>query len=486
MKNKSPWFIALFLFTCLMLISGQALAQKLTYEKGWRVDKNGWVYIHIEGKPYERGVLHGYLAAKELKVIMKSLKELTFIETGKPWSFFTDAAQKMWNEKVLADYDQEKAFLEFLEEMKGIADGAREAGVKISFADILAWNGHEELMDYWWPQALDQYRYQKKIKAPTDHCSAFMATGSATKDGLVVMAHNTFDNFQWGQFCNLILDIVPATGHRIFMQSVPGYIDSHTDYFLTGAELMGTETTMGGFSMYNPKEMPEFLRVRRAMQYADNLDDFVELMKKMNSGGYANAWLVADRKTGEIMRYELGLKFYNVERKKDGWFIGYNAPLDPRIRNLECSNTGYSDIRRHQGARRVRLTQLMRKYNGRIDVEIGKKILADHYDVYLKKENNPCSRTVDSHYELDPRYFMSDPSRPEPYQPRGAVDGKVTDSGLAQNWQFWGRWGNSSGLAFDAETFFKEHIEWDHLETYIMSRPSMPWTLFKAGDPEQK
>ena len=57
----------------------------------------------------------------------------------------------------------------------------------------------------------------------------------------------------------------------------------------------------------------------------------------------------------------------------------------PRIRNLECENTGYADIRRHQGARQVRLTQLTEEHKGGIDVEIGQEILADHYDVYLRR-----------------------------------------------------------------------------------------------------
>jgi len=69
--------------------------------------------------------------------------------------------------------------------------------------------------------------------------------------------------------------------------------------------------------------------------------------------------------------------------------IGFNAPLDPRIRNLECANTGYADIRRHQGVRQVRLTQFMKTYYGKIDVEIGNKILADHYDVYPAPQKAP-------------------------------------------------------------------------------------------------
>ena len=51
-----------------------------------------------------------------------------------------------------------------------------------------------------------------------DHCSAFIATGSATRDGRVVMAHNSWDTYEQGQFLNVILDLEPSDGHRILMQ----------------------------------------------------------------------------------------------------------------------------------------------------------------------------------------------------------------------------------------------------------------------------
>ena len=35
--------------------------------------------------------------------------------------------------------------------------------------------------------------------------------------------------------------------------------------------------------------------------------------------------------------------------------------------------------------------QLMKEYKGQVDVEVGENILADHYDVYLKKHNKHCS-----------------------------------------------------------------------------------------------
>ncbi len=153
-------------------------------------------------------------------------------------------------------------------------------------------------------------------------------------------------------------------------------------------------------------------------------------------------------------------------------------PIDPQIRNLECANTGYDDIRMPAGARRVRLTQLMEQYKGKIDIKNAKKIIADHYDVYLKK-TNPGSRTIEGHYELDAFEYW--PAR-LPYAPQGAVDGKVMDSDLAADLSFWARWGSSSGMAFDADEHLIEHPQWDHLEGYLKDRPTQPWALFTAGE----
>src|SRR4030043_1565198 len=66
------------------------------YGNGYRFDENGWVYIHIEGAPYERGFQHGYLVAPELKEILRSLEYLTYWNTGMTWKFFVEEAQKQF------------------------------------------------------------------------------------------------------------------------------------------------------------------------------------------------------------------------------------------------------------------------------------------------------------------------------------------------------------------------------------------------------
>lgn len=429
-----------------------------SFGDGYRFDQDGWIYLHLEGNARDRGVQHGYLIAAELQEALRVIRFRLFWDTGHEWFEFVQVAEDLF---------VPKGDTEWLDEIKGIAEGAQQAGVEITWQEVLAWNGYFELAEYHFPNPA----------ADREHCSAFVATGSYTWDGLVVMAHNSWDMYDHGQFANAILDIQPADGHRMLMQSTVGRIHSGTDFFVTDAGLMGTETTIGGFDSYDPNGTPEFFRVRQAMQYSDTLDDFVAIMLADNNGGYANSWLLADVNSGEILRLELGLKYHSIERTHDGFFVGFNAASDIKLRALETDGAGYDDIRQPAGARRVRLTQLMKQYAGQINVEIAQQILADHYDVYLEQEK-PGSRTIEGRYDMDRFEYWEGRT---PYVPKGAVDGKVMDSAMARDLSFWARWGSSSGLPFDASDFLAAHPQYDYLEGYLHDRPTQPWSLFRAG-----
>lgn len=41
---------------------------------GYCFRKNGWIYLHIEGDPFERGFQHGYLLATELEQALEAIK----------------------------------------------------------------------------------------------------------------------------------------------------------------------------------------------------------------------------------------------------------------------------------------------------------------------------------------------------------------------------------------------------------------------------
>lgn len=465
-------------------------SSKITKIKnGSKYEMNGWVRVSIRGNAFERGKSHGFLLAKEIKEVFKMLDFNLMNNYGYNREFFSETISELFKNQIKERYS------EFFEEMQGIVVGANKGGTQVSLNDIILWNCYYSL-DYMIGSfntlINDNNILRKKyghlfkdnklsiIKTSEggakEKCTAFIAVGNYTKDGKIVCGHNTFDDFLNSQYSNIMLYIKPIKGHSFIMQTSPGCISSGSDFYVNSNGLICTETTIGGFQKFILKD-PICCRIRKTIQYSNNFDDCIKFLKDGNGGDYANTWFFGDIKTNTIMSVELGLEYININKKKNGYFIGYNAPIDPQIRNLECINTGYNDIRRHQGARRVRLTQLMEENKGKLDVIIGQKILADHYDVYLNKIN-PCSRTCCSHYELDDRAFMSQVGRPLPYQPRGALDGIVCDSKLAKNIGLIARWGTSCGTPFNANEFCKRNIQWAEQKPYLIDRPHQPWTEF--------
>jgi hypothetical protein len=439
--------------------------QKTRLEKAWRFNKNGWNYLHIEGNPADRGFQHGYLMANEIKENLRLLKSRWNHDTAYEWEWYVDQATRILLPKVDA---------ENLEEIAGIVEGLMEAGISSSVKELVALNGYAELMGSWWSSVRDSV-HASSIEHPKESCSSFIATGSMTKDGKIVLGHNTMDLY-YNPVCNLILDILPEKGHRILMQSVAGFVHSETDFFITDAGLVGSETTIGEFFPFNPKGTPEFSRMRHATQYANSIDEWCTLMKRDNNGGYANAWLLGDINTNEIARLELGLKYVAFEKKKDGFFIGSNVAEDLKILRLETkkdeTNIKYSSI-----SRRVRWKHLMKKNEGEIDLRLAKIFEGDHYDSYLNKKN-AGGRTLCGHWEIDPQPFG--PSIP--YSPEGTLDGKVVDATMARNMSFEARWGSACGKAFDGNRFLEKHPQYEWLTGMLYDRPTQPWTTFKTGE----
>ncbi len=192
-----------------------------------------------------------------------------------------------------------------------------------------------------------------------EHCSAFVAVGSYTRDGKVVIAHNNWTEYKDGSRWNIIFDIAPSEGYRILMDGMPGLIHSGDDFGVNSAGLAITETTIGHFTGFDPKGIPEFERARKAMQYAANIDDFARIMEDGNNGGYANTWLVADTRNNEIANLELGLKHVTLQRTKDGYFVGSNFPANPELIRDEASDYPVADLSISANARHVRWEQLM-------------------------------------------------------------------------------------------------------------------------------
>ncbi len=429
---------------------------------------NGWTFVHLEGTPSQIGYQHGYLMAPEI-LDMKNVAELELTHDGRrTWSFYRDTGRSMMWPHIEQQYR---------EELQGIADGAKARGVNLDLWDIVAMNGLLE-----WGYYTKELDKQQKLPASAffrvpEHCSAFVATGSYTKDGKVILAHNNWTEYLDGERWTVVFDITSSSGgYRILMDGLPGFIASDDDFGINSAGIMITETTISAFEGYDPAGIPEFVRARKAMQYAASIDDFARIMKEGNNGGYANDWLVADRKTNEIASLELGLKNVTLERKKDGYFVGANFPINPKLAREE-TQFDTNDMGLSANARHLRWEQLMAEHKGKIDVAAAERFLADHYDTYQKKEE-PNERTLCGHIDLSPR---GAPGWEPPYGIAGTVQNKVSDASMAEHMSLVVAAGHACGISFSAARHLKAHPEFNWQKEYLHDMNSLPWTTFESA-----
>jgi hypothetical protein len=239
--------------------------------------------------------------------------------------------------------------------------------------------------------------------------------------------------------------------------------------------MMITETTISQFSGFDPEGIPEFVRARKAMQYASSIDEFAQIMSEGNNGGYANNWLVGDNKTGEIASLELGLKNVTLRRTTDGYFVGATFPVSEKLVEEETTFNP-KDKSISANARRVRWEQLMAEWKGRIDVKAGQRFLADSVDSFTGKVD-PNERTLCGRIDLSPRGVAS---WVPPFGLAGAVQNKVANGTMAAQMTFTGAIGPLCGPPFRAARHLAKHPEHQWARPYLKDMPARAWTTLQA------
>ncbi len=447
--------------------SSAASAARLA--KAYRFQQDGWTYVHLEGSPSDIGYQHGYLLATEIADAFQAVQLEDTHNAERDWNFFRKAAHEMLWPHIDSEYQQE---------LQGIADGVKAHGVSMDVDDVVALNAFSELPDYYvpWLNKQEKRAAVRNLVAP-GNCSAFIATGSATKNHQIVIAHNNWTSYIEGSRWVMMFDIVPQHGNRILMDGFPGVITSDDDFGINSSGLMIAETTISKFQGWDPNGKPEFVRSRKALQYANSIDDYVRIIKEGNNGGYANDWLIGDRNTGEIAYLELGLKNTPLWRTKDGYFISSNFARDPKVLAEETTFDA-ADLTSSPNARKLRWEELMAQHKGKMDVDMAEKFMADHHDTYEKKEA-ANARTLCGHGES----MLARDSQFEwdAYHPGGAVQGKATDSTMAAKMSMRARAGHPCGADFLAKDFLDRHSEYSWQKPVLRDMKAGPWTTFEAG-----
>jgi hypothetical protein len=376
------------------------------WQAGWKYPQAGWIVLHIEGEPYQRGLQHGHLMAHEIAAYQRALAG--FWGPAAPQLAWSDA-RRLTGALFLHGFDREQ-----LEEMRGIADGASAEGDKLDLVDIATINSANEI------DALDDALAVTPtglegvdFAAPASplhparrrprRCSAFAAIGPATKDGKLVFGHVTMYDLYPANYYNVWLEIRPAKGHRIVMQTTPGGMHSGMDYSINDAGILLAETTVKQTAYV--AGVPLAARIRQAEQYADSIDSAVEILSRNGNGLSTAEWLLADLHANEIALLTLGSKKAELHRSSKSQWIGGAEGFywsDNNIKDLSIRLETVADLDGRPSAtaafqpirRDAIWLDLYDQGKGRIDADYAKLMLTN--------------AEIDSPFAVDAKYTTAD------------------------------------------------------------------------------
>ena len=77
-STRIPRYLVAVALTALVLacFAGRSHAADAVYAKGFRTDTAGWIFVHIEGLPGDRGEQYGFLTAPEIAQFHRGAESL--------------------------------------------------------------------------------------------------------------------------------------------------------------------------------------------------------------------------------------------------------------------------------------------------------------------------------------------------------------------------------------------------------------------------
>ncbi len=252
--------------------------------------------IYISGNPFDRGYEYGYLAAQEIAGVLNWAYNVLGKAMGVPG--------KILRQKFTSLAKEYEPYIpqEYVEEMKGIAAGFNDfqaehpnevnLGYNITYLDVMVIN---TFVDF--------------------SCTGAVISGNLTVDGNPIIG-TTIDAPPLAPYFVYVVEN-PEKGHEI------AYFTAAGSLFQNGFNDAGLGMIEHGiYEWKGVVGMPEMIRDRYVLQYADNVSQaiqmFQELFKKYGFSGYGDAVQLSDRygniATLEISPYRI---VYIINPNKD-------------------------------------------------------------------------------------------------------------------------------------------------------------------------
>lgn len=322
--------------------------------------------IFLKGNGYERGLCYGKTAKNAIKRCISHYAEYIEKSTGMNWETSCQKAQIF--EKAIRDFCPE-----YLEEMRGIAEGA-----EVAYTEILAINCRSEL-----------YAMKHSV---SQECTAFAIMPLASRNGHVLAGQN-WDNCYGQRDCMVIVHIYQEGKPDVLLFTEAGFIGGK------GMNSCGLSLTLNAMETdFDVKGVPLHIKMRAALDSNHIAQAYENITKPLSTVG---ATLIISSGDGVALGAELTPDGVDAILPKNGIITHTNHILSPILQQKSPDNW------RNWGSTFVRLCRIQELLNGHrdIDKEYMFQVMRDHGGYphsicYHAEGNEPSIETMATNYSL--------------------------------------------------------------------------------------
>ena len=343
--------------------------------------------LYITGSPYEMGFQQGVLLKQEIRNGVVPV-------FADPLSVSQAYFQKPdWLRKIMMKYLELSVYgplerhtpRQYLEELRGIADGAG-----VDFSTIFIANFLSDLNMSMIPGVIkgEVAKLEEMLS-----CSSFVASGAATTDGRLIFGRNTDYSGQgrWSEN-QVIVYYDPEEGNRYVKVSTAGLIKCNSAMNEHGIVVGGH---FMGFSGAEPRGASFTVLENEIMRHADSLEEATKLVKTTKLSG-AFGLTLADGKKRRAIALEASPQRLGIRNMINHTLVMTNYALTKEMVDVDLA-ARYSLAMRNVAGRYIRFQQLIGENFGRIDAEKTAAFMGDHIDPFLLQErgtgNTICNQT---------------------------------------------------------------------------------------------
>lgn len=360
----------------VVMVKPIRLAGKTILGRAWKERRNGNIILEIAGEPYEMGYQHGALMKEE---IVRGVVPLFGDPVGNSKEYGRKPVLLRWLVLKYLDFMvygplERNTPKEYLEELKGIADGSG-----LEYRSVFRATFQSEL-----GMLMTAGVINKKIKelGIAAECSAFAASRSATADGRLIIGRNTDYGGQGRWMAGQTIFLYrPKKGYAYANISTAGLIKCISAMNERGLVIGGHFMTFEGTG---PRGLSYTVLQHEIMRKAGGIDDAVTIVRRAPRAG-SFGFILAEGKSRDAVVIEANADAMGIRRMKNHSLCITNYAVTAELKRFDLS-TRLNIIMRDIGGRYLRLEELIAANYGRITPRNAAEFMGDHIDFITKTE----------------------------------------------------------------------------------------------------